>query len=110
MKPGYPLGLVLQQPDRRQGGGGVGRRDSDAVHEARRRVLQILDHSPTTGNVSAATAERLTQGAHPEVDVLGIHAEVFADAASVGSQDAGRVGLVDHEEGLVALLYLDEPG
>ena len=37
-----------------------------------------------------------------------IDAEVLADAAAVGAQRAERVGLVDHQQGLVPLLDLDE--
>ena len=61
--------LRFEQPQRRQRGGRVGRRNAVAEHEARGRVFQIFDHGLAAGDVAAATAERLAERAHPDVDV-----------------------------------------
>ena len=42
-EPGDALRLLLQQLERRERGGRVGRRQADAVDEAGRRVLEVLD-------------------------------------------------------------------
>ena len=47
-----------------------------------RGVPQILDQRLAAGDVAAATAERLAERAHPDVDVAAIDAEVLADAAA----------------------------
>ena len=60
------------------------------------------------GDVAAATAERLAERAHPDVDVARVDAEMLADAAAVQAQHADRVGLVDLQERLVPLLDFDE--
>ncbi len=109
VEPGHALGLGFEQPQRGQGRGRVGRRHAGGVDEAGRRVLQVFDQGRRAGDVAAATAQRLAERAHPDVDVAGIDAEVLADAASARAEHAQRVGLVDVEERLVALLDFDEP-
>ncbi len=108
VQPGDAFRLRFEQPERGQRGRGVRRRNAHAVNEAGGRVLEILDDGLAAGDVAAATAERLAQRPHPQVDVVGVDVEVFADAAPVRAEHADGMGLVDHQEGLVLLLDLDE--
>src|SRR5262249_44377397 len=50
----------------------------------------------------------LAQSAHPQVDLGGIHVEMLADASAGSPKHTHRVRFVDHEEGLVPFLDLDE--
>ena len=50
--------------------------------------------APVTGNVAAAGAEGLGEGAHQEVHVGGVHALVLAQAAARGAQAPDAVRLV----------------
>ncbi|MCY1521775.1 hypothetical protein D9M68_566020 [compost metagenome] len=70
----------------------------------------MLDQGGFAGDVAAAARQRFAQGAHPDIDVLAVDAEMFADAVAAGAHDAQGMGFVDHQEGAMALLDFDEAG
>ena len=100
--------LLLPDLDRGQRGGHDRGSDTRGKYEARRGVLQELDQLLAAGNVAAATAQRLAQSSHPDVDLARIHPKVLCDPAPVLSQHPGGVRVVDHQQRPVAPLDLDE--
>lgn len=108
LQGGYAVGRLLHFAQRRQRRGGDAGRHADAVQETGGQEFQVFDQRGFAGDVAAAAGQRLAQGTHPDVDVLAVDAEVFADAVAARAHDAQGVGFVDHEEGAVALLDLDE--
>ena len=103
------LRLPLHDAKSGQCGGGVGRRESDAVDEARRRITEVFDQSARAGDITAARRERLRQRAHPDVDVGAVDMEMLADAVTMRAQHADRVGLIHHEGRVMPALHLDQP-
>jgi hypothetical protein len=63
-------------------------------------AAQVLDELRGAGDVAAAGAERLGEGAHHDVHVGGVHAQLLAHAAPAGAQRADRVRLVQVQVGL----------
>ena len=108
MEPGDALRLALQERQRGERGGRIGRRDADAVDEAGRGVLEIFDELGGTRDVSAAARERFGKRAHPQFDAGAVDAGVFADAAAGSAHGSQRVRLVDEQHGPVFRLDVDE--
>src|SRR6185436_15710213 len=92
---GHPLRLRLQELERGESRGSIGRRDADAKQEAGGGVLEIFDHFLAAGDVSAATAEGLAESSHPEIDISRIDGKMLADPAARLAQGADGVGFVD---------------
>src|SRR5258708_4018398 len=107
-QPGDALRLGVQQAERGERGTGICRRQADAVEEAGRRVFQVLNEGARAGDVAAAARQRLAQRTHPDVDIGGGDGEMLADAEAALAEHAEGMRLVDHEEGLVAALPLNE--
>src|SRR5256885_2040653 len=81
---------------------GVERGQADAEEEAGRRVGEVVAQGPAPGDIAAAARQRLAQRAHPEIDVVAVDRKMLAEAAPGRAEDAERMRLVDHEEGLMA--------
>ena len=103
LKGGHHGRVLLQKLDGFQGSGGQGRAHADGEHEAGQGIAQVLDQVLFAGQVAAAGAQALGQGAHLDVDVVRQEAEVFVHAAAGFAQDAGGMGLVHHQEAAVLL-------
>ena len=102
------FGLGLDHPQRGQCCRGQWRREADGVHHARRLILQDVDQLLLARYVAAARGQRLAQRAHPDVDRIGIDAEMLRTAMSLGTEDAESMRLVDHQPRIVLLFQLDE--
>ena len=87
---------------------GEARRDDgrcEAVREevGPRALAQQLDDLAAAGDVSAArAADRLAERAGHDVDTVG-HAPMLGRPAAARPDDADGVGVVDHDEGVVAV-------
>src|SRR5690606_34512737 len=106
----YPLRLLQHHLNGRQGGCREGRRHADAIDEARRRILQILNEVCPPGDIATAGGECLAERAHPYVDLVGIDTAMFGDSASVLAKNADGVSFVDQQDGIMASLDVDEGG
>ena len=84
---------------------GKGRREDKGA----RTVDEDLDDGAGGGEIGAEPAEGLTQGAHVQVD-LALTAEMLRCPASAGTQNAGAMSIIDHEQGIVLLLQSDQSG
>ncbi len=62
-----------------------GRAAADAVDEARRGVFQQLDQLAAAGDIAPGRSQRLAERAHPDIDIGGIDALLFGDAAAGGA-------------------------
>src|ERR1700735_2367794 len=61
-----------------------------------------------TGNESSAGGNCLGQRTRPDVHFTGCYAEVFSDAAAMGSQHSGGVRVIYQQEAAELLLDLDD--
>ncbi len=88
----------LEHPERR---GRHGRRDAVGEQIRPGALAQPRDDLAARGHVAAAgAAERLAERAGEDVDAVHDAAQ-FVRAAAVRSHEAGRVRVVDHDEGAV---------
>ena len=101
------LGFVEHDVDGPTHGGHVGRRHAGAEDQRPGIVFQILDHGVVAGDEAAQAAERLGEGAHDQVYLVG-QAEMVGRAAAVVAHDAEAVGIVDHQRGVVLLAKLHQ--
>src|SRR5690606_2324878 len=98
----YPLRLLQHHLNGRQGGCREGRRHADAIDEARRRILQILNEVCPPGDIATAGGECLAERAHPDVDLVGIDTAMCGDSAPVFAQNADGARLVARLERILA--------
>src|SRR5882762_916613 len=68
----------------------------------------MLDERAFARNIAAATCERFAESAHPNIHIASTQAKMFLDAAATAADYAERVRFVDHQEGTVAPLDLNE--
>ena len=103
------LRLGLQHVDRRQAGGGHGRRMGGREEERPGPVLEDLAQRLAAGDVAAQHADRL--GQRPDLDVdPAVQAEVVDAAAPVAAQHAGGVRVVDVDDRIGLLGGLHDLG
>jgi len=86
------------------------RRHGRGVAVGVRVAAHVGDEQPAAGDVAAAGAEALGEGAHEDVDVARLHAPVVGDAAAAGAERAYAVRLVQVQVALVLLLDGDDLG
>lgn len=99
--------------DETEGGGNLdedGGSGGFAVNCACVGDAEFVDDVLVRSNVAAVGAKGLGERAHENVNFLGVNAKVVADAAAAGTEGTDRVGFVDKEVELVALLELNEGG
>ena len=104
----HAVRLSLDRPQGFQGRGRVGRGDGRGEHKRRRRVPQVLHENLRAGQVAAAASQGLADGAHPDIALRGIDAEMLADSPARPPHHADRVRLVDIEHRLVTPFDIDE--
>src|SRR5208282_1026439 len=83
--------------------GGRSGRQRGGINKRAGLVHQELDEGCWPANESAGGAERLTKSPHLYVDLL-CEAESRYQTSPVRSDDAGRMGFVDHQQGVEILL------
>ena len=67
-----------------------------------RVVLQVVDHLRWPRDEAAQAGEALAEGPHHQVDFL-VEAEMLGCTAALLTENADRVGFVDHQSGAVSL-------
>ncbi|MOA62632.1 hypothetical protein D3C78_1881180 [compost metagenome] len=70
----------------------------------------MLDQCRAARNVPAATGQGLAQRSHPDVDVIASQPIVLANSFARRTHHPQRMSFIHHEENLVLMLELDEPG
>ena len=86
------------------------RRHGRGVAVGVRVAADVGDEALGAGDVAAAGAEALGEGAHEDVDVARLRAPVVGDAAAAGAERAYAVRLVQVQVALVLLLDGDDLG
>ena len=81
---------------------------ADAVDEAAGRMLEILDQRDRAADIAATGRQRLGQGAHPDIDLLGVDTAILEEPRARAAGDTEAVGLVHHQPRIVTLLESDE--
>ena len=103
-------GIALDEVECRGGGcTGVGRH-CGGVDVRCRAVANEVDEVAAATDETAGCAEGFAAGGHVNVDGIGGEAVVFEGAATIGTKDAGCVGVIDHEDGVVLFGEGDEVG
>ena len=64
-------------------------------------VADEVDEVAAATDETAGCAEGFAARGHEDVDGVGGEAVVFEGAAAIGAEDAGCVGVIDHEDGVV---------
>ena len=101
---------MRQDIQRRDGGGGIRRRQPDAENQAGAQKAHIFDQPGIAGDIAAAAGQRLAQGAHVDINAAGRQAEGFAHAAAGGADIAQRMGLIHHQQKIMTFLGLNGAG
>ena len=94
------LRLALDDVERGDGGGGGGGRAGGGEDVRPGAIHEPVDQRAAAGDEAADAAEGLAERADADVDAV-FHAQVFGHAAAVRAEDAGGVGFVDHQHGVV---------
>ena len=103
-------GIALDEVECRGGGcTGVGRHCS-GVDVRCRAVANEVDEVAVATYETAGCTEGFAARGHEDVDGFGGEAVVFEGTAPPGSKDAGCVGVIDHEDGVVLFGEGDEFG
>ena len=103
-------GIALDEVECRGGGcTGVGRH-CGGVDVRCRAVAYKVDEVAAATDKTAGCAEGFAARGHEDVDGFGGEAKVFEGAAAIGTKDAGCVGVIDHEDGVVLFGEGDEFG
>ena len=104
-----PFGLGEHDVDRLAYGGHVCRRHAGAEDKRTGVMLEVVHHGAVAGDEAAEGTERLGEGTHDEVDVVG-QAEMAGGSASVFTDDTKGMGIVDQDVGVVLLGETDYLG
>ena len=88
-----------------QGVGGEG----GGVDKAGGCVAEQVDEVGAAADESAEGAQGLAPGGHEDVDAV-VDAKVFGGSPARGAQDAGGVGVVHHQDGVVGACEFDQVG
>ncbi len=103
-------GIVLDEVECRGGGcTGVGRH-CGGVDVRGGAVADEVDEVAAATDETAGCAEGFAARGHEDVDGFGEEAVVFEGAAAIGAEDAGCVGVINHEDGVVLFGEGDEFG
>lgn len=103
-------GVALNEVECRGGGcTGVGRH-CGGVDVRCRAVANEVDEILAAADKTAGCTEGFAARGHEDVDSFGGKAKVFEGAAAIGTEDAGCVGVIDHEDGVVLFGEGDEFG
>ena len=100
------LGFGAHDVERGEDGSGVGGSHGSGEDIGAHVVLHPVDCLGVGSDEAADGGERLGEGAHDDIDV-GELTEVVADAATLASEDAEAVSLIDHQGGVVFVAELD---
>ena len=104
------VGIALDEVECRGGGcTGVGWH-CGGVDVRCRAVADEVNEVAAATDETAGCAEGFAAGGHVNVDGVGGEAVVFEGAATIGTKDAGCVGVIDHEDGVVLFGEGDEVG
>ena len=103
-------GIALDEVECRGGGcTGVGRHGG-GVDVRCGAVADEVNEVAAAADETAGCAEGFAARGHEDVDGFGREAVVFEGAAAIGSKDAGCMGVIDHEDGVVLFGEGDEFG
>ena len=75
-----------------------------------RAVADEVDEVAAATDETAGRAEGFAARGHVDVDGFGREAKVFEGATTIGAENAGCVGVIDHENGVVLFGEGDEFG
>ena len=103
-------GIALDEVECRGGGCTCVGRHCGGVDVRCRAVAYEVDEVAAATDESAGCAEGFAARGHEDVDGVGGEAVVFEGAAAIGAEDAGCVGVIDHEDGVVLFGEGDEFG
>ena len=94
-------GIALDEVERRGGGCTCVGRHGSGVDVRCRAVADEVDEVAVATDETAGCAEGFAARGHENVDGFGREAVVFEGAAAMGAEDAGCVGVIDHQDGVV---------
>ena len=103
-------GIALDEIECRGGGCTCVGRHGGGVDVCCRAVADEVDEVAAATDESAGCAEGFAARGHEDVDGVGGEAVVVEGATTIGAEDAGCVGVIDHEDGVVLFGEGDEFG
>lgn len=103
-------GIALDEVECRGGGCTCVGRHCGGVDVRCRAVAYEVDEVAAATDESAGCAEGFAAGGHEDVDGFGRETVVFEGAATIRAENAGCVGVIDHEDGVVLFGEGDEFG
>ena len=102
-------GLLFQDLEGRQAGGGYRRRMRGGKKKGPGAVVQVLDQSAAPADVSAQSPHGL--GKRPHLNIhSSVQSEMVHRAAPAGAHDPAGVGIVHHHHGAVGFRQFHDSG
>lgn len=97
---GAEVGGLLEEVEGGEGGGELGGGWGGGVDEGAGGLDKVIAEEGGAGYVAAIAAVGFAEGSHGKGGLIG-EVELVDASGTVGAEDAGGVGFVDHEHGVV---------